>query len=86
MVKKYSACITKEASKVQSLTLPPRNEYASCVNVVFKVSAEAELTQNTPASVLAKFCVCGWGLYSWKLCFWQYNICQTSLELRKLCQ
>lgn len=60
-VEKHSACITttKEASKVQSLRLPPRNEYVSCVNVLFKVSAEARLTQNTPAFCTGKV-LCVW--------------------------
>lgn len=59
--KKHSGCIitTKEANKIQSLTLPPRNEYAFCVNLVFKVSAEARLTQNTPAFCTGKV-LCVW--------------------------
>lgn len=51
MVKQHSVCITttKEKSKTPSLTLPPKNENASCVNLLFKIPAEARLTQSTPA-------------------------------------
>lgn len=50
MVKQNSVCITttKETSKTRSLTLPPRNEYASCVNLLFKITVEARLTQSIP--------------------------------------
>lgn len=43
-----TVCITtmKETKETQSLTLPQRNEYASCVNLPFKITVEARLTQS----------------------------------------
>lgn len=88
MVKQHSVCITitKASSKTRSLALPPRNECTSCVNLLLKISVEARLTQSTPVSCTGKALSVRMRLVLPKIVLLTVNVCQTSLELKKLCQ